>query len=67
MSNHPKKATNNDITRSLEQLNQGDSSGGNQLVFDPSTGEFVIARPNQAISPDATTINSIAKDGFACH
>ena len=34
-------------------------------MFDPATGEFVVAKPNQRVSADATTINSIAQDGFA--
>ncbi len=59
------KATNQEITNSLEQMNKGLSNNSNQLVFDPTTGEFVVAKPNQQVSPDATTINSIAQDGFA--
>lgn len=59
------KATNQEITNSLEQMNKGLNNNSNQLVFDPTTGEFVVAKPNQQVSPDATTINSIAQDGFA--
>jgi hypothetical protein len=65
MSNDPNKASNEDITNSLEQMNQGQNNHSNQLVFDPTTGEFVVARPGQQVSADATTINSIARDGFA--
>ncbi len=59
------KASNQEITNSLEQMNNGLINNSNQLVFDPTTGEFVVAKPNQQVSPDATTINSIAQDGFA--
>lgn len=59
------KATNQEIINSLEQMNKGLNNNSNQLVFDPTTGEFVVAKPNQQVSPDATTINSIAQDGFA--
>lgn len=60
-----KKTTNQEITKSLENIKLGVPNNSNQLVFDPSTGEFVVAKPNQQLSPDATTINSIAQDGFA--
>lgn len=60
-----KKTTNKEITKSLENIKQGVANNSNQLVFDPTTGEFVVAKPNQQLSPDATTINSIAQDGFA--
>jgi hypothetical protein len=59
------KASNQVITKTLEEMNKGLANNSNQLVFDPSTGEFVVAKPNQQLSPDATTINSIAQDGFA--
>ena len=59
------KATNQDITKTLEQMNKGENNSSNQLVFDPTTGEFVVAKPNDNLPADATTINSIAQDGFA--
>lgn len=59
------KTTNQDITKTLEQMNKGQANNSNQLVFDPTTGEFVVARPNQQLPPDATTINQIAQEGFA--
>lgn len=65
MENNEHKATNQEITNSLEQLNKGLNNNSNQLVFDPTTGEFVVVKPDQEVSPDATTINSIAQDGFA--
>ncbi len=65
MSNNEQKATNQDITKTLEQMNKGENNSSNQLVFDPTTGEFVIAKPNDTLPADATTINSIARDGFA--
>jgi hypothetical protein len=60
-----KKTTNQELTNALENMNKGQSNNSNHLVFDPSTGEFVVAKPNQQLSPDATTINQIAQDGFA--
>lgn len=60
-----KKTSNLEITDALEKMNKGLSNNSNQLIFDPSTGEFVVAKPNQQLSPDATTINQIAQDGFA--
>jgi hypothetical protein len=65
MENEQNKTTNQEITNSLEQMNKGLNNNSNQLVFDPATGEFVVAKPNQRVSADATTINSIAQDGFA--
>jgi len=65
MDYNQKNATNQEITNSLEQMNKGSYGTSNQLVFDPSTGQFVVAKPNQLVAPDATTINSIAQDGFA--
>ena len=65
LDNNENKASNQVITKTLEEMNKGLDNNSNQLVFDPSTGEFVVAKPNQKISPDATTINSIAQDGFA--
>jgi hypothetical protein len=63
--NNGKRASNQVITKTLEEMNKGLENNSNQLVFDPSTGEFVVAKPNQQLSADATTINSIAQDGFA--
>jgi len=65
MDNNKNKATNQEITSALELMNSGANSASNQLVFDPSTGQFVVAKPGQKVGPDATTINSIARDGFA--
>lgn len=65
MENNEKKATNQEITNSLEQMNKGLDNNSNKLVFDPTTGEFVVAKQDQQVSPDSTTINSIAQDGFA--
>ena len=65
MDNNQNTTSSQEITNSLEQMNKGENNTSNQLVFDPSTGQFVVAKPNQKISPDATTINSIAQDGFA--
>jgi hypothetical protein len=63
--NNGERASNQVITKTLEEMNKGLANNSNQLVFDPSTGEFVVSKPNQQLSADATTINSIAQDGFA--
>lgn len=41
------------------------NSTGNDIVFDPVTGELVLVRPGDQKNPDATTVNQIAEDGFA--
>ena len=58
-------ASNTQVLQSLDQLNKGNRKPATQLVFDPSTGEFVVAKPSDILPADATTINSIAQDGFA--
>ena len=58
-------ASNTQVLQSLDQLNKGNRKPANQLIFDPSTGEFVVAKPSDILPADATTINSIAQDGFA--
>lgn len=58
-------ATNNEVVQSLDKLNNSNRKHSNQLVFDASTGEFVIMKPSDTLPADATTINSIAQDGFA--
>ena len=59
-------ATNNEVMKSLDKLNNGNHRpSSNQLIFDPTTGQFVIAKPSDNLPADATTINSIAQDGFA--
>ena len=57
--------TNQEIANSLEKTTQGVNNNSTPLVFDPTTGEFVVPRANQQVSPDAITMNSIVKDGFA--
>ena len=37
----------------------------NEIIFDPQTGELVIAQPNEVRNPDATVVTQIATDGFA--
>lgn len=58
-------ASNTEVLQSLDQLNKGNRKPATQLVFDPSTGEFVVAKNSDNLPADATTINSIAQDGFA--
>lgn len=58
-------ASNTQVLQSLNELNKGNRKPATQLVFDPSTGEFVVAKTSDTLPADATTINSIAQDGFA--
>jgi len=58
-------ASNTQVLQSLNELNKGNRKPATQLVFDPSTGEFVVAKTSDNLPADATTINSIAQDGFA--
>ena len=49
-----------------ELYNQNNQvSTGNELIFDPETGEMVVARSASEVGPDATVASDIAKDGFA--
>jgi len=59
------KTTSQTIANTLEQLTKGGANTSNQLVFNPATGEFETASPNQSGSADPGTINSIVEDGFA--
>jgi hypothetical protein len=59
------RSDTNDIGRTLIDINKGNSNVGNLLIFDPRTGEFVVLQPDEPVSPDVTTINQIAEDGFA--
>jgi len=53
-----------DIGNELAARNQNNATG-NDIVFDPVTGELVLVRPGERKNPDATTVNQIAEDGFA--
>ena len=55
---------NKAITEELEKLNKTSANTGNEVVFDPRTGELVVSSNPNAIA-DGTTITSIAEDGFA--
>jgi len=48
----------------LAERNRGITTG-NDIVFDPVTGELVLVKPGEKKNPDATTVNQIAEDGFA--
>jgi len=48
----------------LAERNRNKSTG-NDIVFDPVTGELVLVRPGDRKDPDSTTVNQIAEDGFA--
>jgi hypothetical protein len=63
----PVRAPGNDtaaLGKALHEKNQGQGSGS-QLVFDPVSGEFVVVSAGDKVSPDATTVDQIATDGFA--
>ena len=54
----------NPIGEELEKKNRGEFTG-NELVFDPETGELVV-KPKDAAKPsaDSTVLDQIAEDGF---
>jgi hypothetical protein len=52
------------IRRELEKKNKGEYTG-NELVFDPNTGELIVKGKQEAKpSPDSTVLDQIAEDGF---
>jgi hypothetical protein len=53
-----------DFGNELARRTLSDSTG-NDIVFDPSTGELVLVRPGDRRNPDSMTVNQIAEDGFA--
>ena len=55
---------NKELQKELAKVNQGEESS-NEVVFDPSTGELVVAQEGEQVSPDATPVTQIAGDGFA--
>lgn len=63
MSDTKNKAT--DVQKELEERNNQTVATGNELVFDPATGELVVAKKREDVSPDAATVSQIADDGFA--
>ncbi len=58
------KRDNRSITEELQTINKSSADTGNEVIFDPRTGELVVAS-NPAEVADGTTITSIAEDGFA--
>ena len=62
MSN-PKKGSQ-DVQQELYNQNNQVSSG-NELIFDPTTGEMVVAKSAEEVGLDATVASDIARDGFA--
>ena len=56
--------TSQSIREELEKLNQSQYTG-NELVFDPETGELVVKRKYEMKpNADATVLDQIAEDGF---
>ncbi len=53
-----------DVQNELAERNNSVATG-NELVFDPATGELVVAKKREDVSPDAATVSQIADDGFA--
>jgi hypothetical protein len=60
MSDSETKDLGNELARRTRS-----NSTGNDIVFDPNTGELVLVRPGDKRNPDSTTVNQIAEDGFA--
>jgi len=55
-----------ELGKELAERNR-DNSTGNDIVFDPATGELILVRPGERRNPDSTTVNQIAEDGFALY
>ena len=52
------------VQKELENIVKGNYTG-NELVFDPETGELVIKKTYETKpNPDATVVDQIAEDGF---
>lgn len=49
------------LERYLVDTTIGNNTGRQQLVFNPSTGQLVVA---QGESPDGLTVDSINREGF---
>ena len=56
--------TSQSIREELERITNGTYTG-NELIFDPETGELIV-KSKQAPKPsaDATVLDQIAEDGF---
>jgi len=58
------KKSSKQIRKELVSKNQGEYTG-NELVFDPETGDLMVkARKEPKPSADATVLDQIAEDGF---
>lgn len=54
------------IQKELADIVKGNYTG-NELVFDPETGELIVKKIyEQKPNPDATVVDQIAEDGFFC-
>ena len=52
------------IRQELEKINQAEYTG-NELVFDPVTGELIVKKKYEAKpNADSTVLDQIAEDGF---
>lgn len=52
------------VQEQLENIAKGNYTG-NELVFDPNTGELILKKSyEQKPNPDATVVDQIAEDGF---
>jgi len=49
------------LEQHLSKTASGDSTGRQQLVFNPATGQLVVAQGN---SPDGVVVDSINREGF---
>lgn len=58
------KKNSKDVQDEMAIINEGNDTG-NEVVFDPQTGELVVVNQQERIDDDATVVTSITKDGFA--
>ena len=45
-------------------VDNGNSPAGEDLIFDPNTGELVVQQRGEARSPDSVVADQVAEDGF---
>lgn len=54
----------NQLQEELKERNNGTVTG-NEVIFDPLSGELVVANAKEGSNPDGTVVSQITEDGFA--
>ncbi len=55
--------SNKDLQQTMVDLASGDAAG-EELMFDPRTGELTVVGPNQRPDRDALPATEMAREGF---